>query len=64
MIGIIEICIGAVVLLAALIFGIVRIVKTPKGQRFTKAAFTRWLIFTIIGSAGGIALIVFGVLAL
>ncbi|MBO6262255.1 MAG: hypothetical protein J6N95_06595 [Bacilli bacterium] len=64
MFGIIEICIGAVILLAALIFGIVRMVKTPKGQRFTKAALTRWLILTIIGSAGGVALIVFGVFAL
>ena len=64
MIGIIEICIGAVVLLAALIFGIVRMAKNPKGQNFTKVAFTRWLILTIIGSAGGTALIVFGILTL
>lgn len=59
-----ELIIGILVCLAALVFGILRIAKTPNNYNFSKKANQRYLIFTIIALTGGIALIVFGLLGL
>lgn len=64
MLGIIELSIGIIIALVSVILGAVRIIKSPSGWNFSGAAKTRYLIFTIIGILAGIALIVFGSLAL
>lgn len=64
MLGIIELSIGIIIALVSVVLGAVRIIKSPSGWNFSGAAKTRYLIFTIIGILAGIALIVFGSLAL
>ena len=57
-----EIIIGAVVILAALFCGILRIVKVPKGLNFSTAAVIRYVVFTGIALSGGIALLTIGLI--
>ena len=64
MLGIIELTIGITIVLVSVVLGAVRIIKSPSGWNFSGAAKTRYLIFAIIGILAGIALIVFGSLAL
>jgi EamA domain-containing membrane protein RarD len=56
---IIMLIIGIIVLVVVAVFGIIRIIKTPNGQNFTKSAKMRWAFLTAVGAIGGIALIVF-----
>ncbi len=64
MIGFIEIIIGFIVLLLSIGYGLIRIINNPSGYNFSATAVQRWLIFTIIGVVGGLALIIFGFIAL
>ena len=58
MLGIIEIVVGVIGCIAALTFGIVRLVKSPSGWNFSKSASLRWTIFMGIALVLGIALII------
>lgn len=64
LVGIIELVIGCVVTLAGLVTGLIRLIKNPTGWNFSKAAFIRYLIFMLIAIVGGVALIIFGSIAI
>lgn len=64
MLGIIEIIIGVIGCVAALAFGVIRVVKNPRGWNFSKAASIRWIIFMALSFMLGVALIAFGCFAL
>ncbi len=64
MIGFIEIIIGFIVLLPSIVFGLIRIINSPRGYNFSASAVQRWLFLTIPGVVGGLALILFGFIAL
>ena len=52
--------IGALVVLALLIYGGYRLAKVPQGFHFSGAATSRILILVGIGLIGGVALVVIG----
>ena len=60
--GIVEICAGVILFALALIFGVIRMAKNPANWNFTKVAFRRWLVMTVIGAIGGLLLITFGII--
>lgn len=64
MIGIIEIIIGVIVFLVSFVYGLIRIINNPRGYNFSANAFKRWLFFALLGVVGGLALIIFGIIAL
>lgn len=64
MVGIIEIITGLIILVVGAVLGGIRIFNVPRGWNFSGAACKRYLVFTLAALAGGIALIVFGAIAI
>ena len=62
MLKMIEIIIGAILIAATMFYGTLRVVKVPKGYAFSHAATVRYVIFTMISLAGGVALLAIGLL--
>ena len=58
----IQVIVGIALIAVAVVYGLIRILAVPMGLNFSAAAVIRYVIFTVIAVAGGIALITFGLM--